>query len=170
MGQVLKWTNYNCMWFDLNAHQSPSVGTCNCNLLHYLLQLIKYQVWTSTIREIHSSVSSCHSVRMRTENSRNLFNRSTFNNREGKPEGRNIEQSRVDGWINPDIFTFHYLLFFYKYILVLFFIVRKMLLTLRYNISNLNCLQDIYIKNNFKLFQNIQKPDKNKITKMLDIW
>ena len=80
-----------------------------------------------------------------------LFNWSTFNNRGGKPEGR----------INPDILTFYYLLFLYKYILVLFFIVRKMLLTLRYNISNLNCLQDIYIKNNFKLFQNIQKPEKH---------
>ena len=69
--------------------------------------------------------------------------------------------------MTSDILTFHYLLSLYKYILVLFFIVRKMLLTLRYNISNLNCLQDIYIKNNFKLFQNIQKPAKNQITKML---
>ena len=63
--------------------------------------------------------------------------------------------------MTSDILTFHYLLSLYKYILVLFFIVRKMLLTLRYNISNLNCLQDIYIKNNFKLFQNIQKPEKH---------
>ena len=44
-----------------------------------------------------------------------------------------------------------------------------MLLTLRYNISNLNCLQDIYIKNNFELLQNNQNPDENKVPKKKDL-